>query len=326
MIKTVISLCIAVICSHILALGQSQPKRTASVLISALDKNGQTVSDLGKENFQVKLNGRSAPVLGSHYSYGSRRVVVLLDMRNYMKGESINNVWPIARETLENALLETPVSTQVALVTLSSQLETVVDFTKGKSVIEDWVKKGPSQRADIKPCREECTGLLDAISEATKLLHPSQPGDAVYAITRGGDGESDISKTELEKQMLASGIRLFAFLFINDVRFEGEPLHPGPIAEIADETGGAVRSISGREGLRAPVVEFYRDDSTHDQIKALTRELGAEVNGFYTLDLEPSIPPGKLCKVSASVTEKDGKPNKSVATVAYQRAVFTPRD
>jgi hypothetical protein len=320
----------ALLFGGLLSVAQAQPKRTVSVLINVLDQNGSTVPDLRKENFQVKLNGHVVALVDASYSLGPRRIVVLLDMRSSMKGQSINNAWPIAREALEDVLTEAPTGAQIALLTLPSQVDKIADFSQGRPAIEDWLKHGPSQRSDIKACenayRKECTGLLDAVSEASKLLQPSQPGDVIYLITRGGDGISDVSKTDLTKQLLRNGIRLFAVLFVKDVRFEGEPPIPtSPIREVTRETGGAVFSIPGREGLRSWVVEFYEDDKTREGIMIHTREFVAKVSGFYTLELESHVRPGKLSSVSANIAEKNGSVRKNV-TLTYQRVLLTPDD
>src|SRR5713101_4087990 len=325
MVKKSILMASALLFGGLLSVAQSPPKRTVSVLINVLDQNGSAVSDLRKENFQVKLNGHPAALVGAPYSFGPRRIVVLLDMRSSMKGQSINNAWVIAREALEDVLTESPTGAQIALLTFSSQVDKIVDFSQGRPAIKDWLKHGPSQRSDIKACTKECTGLFDAVSEAPKLLQPSQPGDVIYAITRGGEGNSDVSKTDLKKQLLRNGIRLFAFLFVNDVRFEGEPIRPSSIVEVARETGGAVFSIPGREGLRSWVVEFHEDDKTRERIRLYTRELSAEVSGFYTLELDDHVPPGKLSRVSAEIAENNGRVRKNV-TLAYQRVLLTPDD
>lgn len=316
----------------LLSVAQSPPKQTVSVLINVLDQNGSAVPDLGKEHFQAKLNGRPIDLVGASYSFGPRRIVVLLDMRYSMKGESINNAWSIARDALGDVLTEIPTGAQIALLTFSSQVDRIADFSQGRPTIEDWLKHGPSQRSDFKEPteihtkdpRRKYTGLLDAVSEATKLLQPSQPGDVVCVITRGGEGYNDVSKADVKKQLLRNGIRLFGFLFVNDVRFEGEPIPPSLVVELAHETGGTVFSIPGREGLRARV-EFYEGDKTREKIRLYAREFSAQVSGFYTLQLDAHVPPGKLSRVSAEIVENNGNVRRNV-TLAYQRLLLTPDD
>ena len=302
------------------------------MLINVLDQNGSAVPDLGKEHFQAKLNGRPVDLVGASYSFGPRRIVVLLDMRYSMKGESINNAWSIARDALGDVLTEIPTGSQIALLTFSSQVDKIADFSQGRPAIEYWLKHGPSQRPDFKEPtkihaedpRRKYTGLLDAVSEAAKPLQPSQPGDVVCVITRGGEGYSDVSKADVKKQLLGNGIRLFGFLFVNDVRFEGEPIPPSPIVELAHETGGTVFSIPGREGLRSRV-EFYEGDKTREKIRLYARDFSAQVSGFYTLELDAHVPPGKLSRVSAEIAKSNGKVRKDV-TLAYQRLLLTPDD
>ena len=66
----------------------AQPSTTAnrSLMVNVLDRSGNAVRDLTKENFQVKINKQPVVVLGAEYSLAPRRIVVLLDMSGSMGG------------------------------------------------------------------------------------------------------------------------------------------------------------------------------------------------------------------------------------------------
>src|SRR5277367_2879001 len=119
MVKKSIVLASALLFSGLRCVAQSPTKQTPSILINVLDQNGSAVPDLGEGDFQVKLDGRPAVLVAAPYSFGPRRIVVLLDMRDSMKGQSIHNAWPIAREALEDLLAE-KTGDQIALLTFSS--------------------------------------------------------------------------------------------------------------------------------------------------------------------------------------------------------------
>lgn len=159
-----------------LAAAQTAPTQTTrSLLVNVLDRNGNAVRNLTKDSFRVKLNGHAAALLDAHYNLAPRRIVVLLDMSGSMAGETEKNEkWRIAREAIEDFLTETPAEVQVALVTFSSKIHDILDFSQGRSSIIEWLKRGPSQRSDIKGT----TPFFDAASAAAKLLEPALPGDS----------------------------------------------------------------------------------------------------------------------------------------------------
>src|SRR5207302_11329952 len=90
------------------------------------------------------------------------------------------------------------------------------------------------------------TALYDTILEALKSLEPTQPGDAIYVITDGGENASAEKLTQLEDSLESSGVRLFAFLL-------GGPWLTSPgqwsvtdLYALVRESGGSLASVSPR--------------------------------------------------------------------------------
>src|SRR2546421_7672124 len=82
--------------------------QSRSILVNVLDRNGNAVRDLTKENFLVKINKQPAAVVDAGYSLAARRIVVLLDMSGSMGGTRGTEKWKIARETVEDLFAQTP--------------------------------------------------------------------------------------------------------------------------------------------------------------------------------------------------------------------------
>jgi hypothetical protein len=310
-------------------VSQAQPPKqaTSSLLVNVVDRNGDAVRGLTKDNFRVKVNGHSAALLDVEYSLAPRRIVVLLDTSRSMAGQSEENKkWWIAREAIEDLLAKTPDDVQVALLTFSSQVHDVFDFSQGRSAVAAWLKRGPSQRSAIKGT----TAFYDATVAAAKLLEPAHPGDSIYAITDGGDDSSHTSETDTKNRLTRSQIRLFLFLFREPMPTEEERSGADSVMELARDTGGFIFGVSAQSSLAASgqpslgALDFdYGDDAkVRERIDLYTRALNTQVNGFYILQLDAAPSTRRSGKVSLEIVDGSGKVRKDVAST-YQRALVT---
>jgi hypothetical protein len=305
----------ALLACALLAPAQSAPKQPASsLLVNVLDRHDNAVRDLPIDDFRVKVNGHPAAVVEAHYNLAPRRIVVLLDMSGSMAGGTEKNrKWQIAREAIEDLIAESPADVNLALLTFSFQVHDAFDFSQSRGSMAAWLKKGPTQRADVKGR----TALYDAVLAATRLLGPTLPGDSIYVITDGGDNSSHISETKAMELLLRSGIRLFVFLLAESPLTEEERAGKDSVIDIARATGGFVFGVAGRAAgasfLPSWDFEYEYDARTREKIELYTQALNVQVNGFYTLRLETPVRPSKLRKVSLEIVDRRGQPRKDVA-------------
>ncbi len=305
-------------------MAQSAPTQsTSALLVNVLDRKGNAVRNLTKDNFRVKVNGHPAAVVAAGYGLAPRRIVVLLDMSGSMAGATEKNKkWQVAREAIEDLIAESPADVKVALLTFSSQVRDTFDFSQSRSSLAAWLNVGPSRRDAVKGT----TALYDAVLAATKLLEPTLAGDAIYVITDGGDNSSHISGTKVRELLLKSKIRLFVFLLAEPPVTEEERAGEGSVMGIALTTGGFVFGAAGRSTgasfLPSWDVEYDYNAWAQEKIRLYSRALNIQVNGFYTLHVETPIRPKKLSKVSLDIVDGTGKVSKDVAWT-YQR-LFPP--
>src|SRR5580765_6241586 len=217
------------------------PVPPRSLVVNVLDRNGNAVRDLTNNNFRVKVNGHPAAILAAPYSLAPRRIIVLLDMSGSMGGEKDGKKWQIAREAVEDLLAQSPADVSIGLLTFSDQVHDVFAFSQGRSTISRWLREGASQRPNVRGH----TALRDAIQASLRMLEPFHPGDAVYAITDGGDNASHVSVDKTTTALRESGVRLFAFLFAERIPME-EELGGDSLVQMASDSGGFVFGISGR--------------------------------------------------------------------------------
>jgi Mg-chelatase subunit ChlD len=311
----VLAYILLVTCGFFAAAQQAPIQSTRSLIVNVLDRNGNAVRDLTKDSFRVKVNGHPAAIVAASYDLSPRRIVVLLDMSGSMSGGAEQSKkWRIAREAVEEFLVETPADVQVALVTFSSKVHNVIELSLDRSSIEAWLKHGSSERSDIKGT----TAFYDAAVAAAKLLQPARDGDAIYAITDAGDNRSHVLPADARRLLLRAGIRLFLFLFSEPNPFEQDRVDS--VLKLARETGGFVFGVTGKRGLHIFDFNYNDGESTRDRIKLYTRALNIQINGFYTVRCDTPAPEKKLSKISIEVVDGSGKVNKDIAWT-YQRVL-----
>jgi Mg-chelatase subunit ChlD len=299
---------------------KANEQTTQSLIVNVLDRHGNAVRDLTKENFRLRIRGRPVSVLDAQYSLAPRRMVVLVDTSGSMAGNFDNKKWTIARDAVEELLALTPPDVALALLTFSKNVQVKADFAKGRPAIADWLREGPSQPGNLKGQ----TALFDAVSAGLKLLEPVRHGDAIYAVTDGGDNNSHTSKNQAEAALLKSGVRLFVFLFSEPAPVEEMRVGVDSTVELAGNTGGFVfgtPAISVRGSVYGSLNFLYDYNSrTRERIKLYTQMLNIQLNGFYTLQVaEPSH---KRARVSLDIVDNEGRGRRDVA-FTFPR-VFVP--
>src|ERR1700675_2235355 len=190
----------------------AQPSTSAiprSIMVNVLDRNGNPVRDLTKSNFHVRVNKQPVMVIGSEYSLAPRRIVVILDVSGSMAGNRDTEKWRIAREALDDLFALTPTEVPIAFLTFSDHVQDVFDFRESRAAISAWFRERPAQRSYPKGR----TALLDAVIAGIRIFQPLRPGDAIYAITDGGDNSSHVSLNQTKAALRQAGVRFFGFLF-----------------------------------------------------------------------------------------------------------------
>jgi hypothetical protein len=309
----------------VLADAQStQNQSSSSLMANVLDRNGGAVRNLPKDNFRIRVDGHPAIVLDASYSLAPRRIIALLDMSGSMDDQD-HRKWKVAREAMEDLLTETPRDVSIALLTFSDDVHDVFDFSQSRSSISAWLKEGDSRHGDARIHGR--TALFDAVLRATKVLGPARPGDAIYLISDGGDNRSHTNENEIRELLLRSEIRLFVFFFAEYVPYE-VLVSPNSLKEISRDTGGFIFGVEARSrginGYPSGDLVYDFDERTRERIKACTRALNIQVNGFYKLRLDLPGAPGKARKVSLDVVDGTGKPRKDV-TITHSTLLRQPK-
>jgi hypothetical protein len=270
-----IALCLL---SHTLKAEDSPCRQTVPVTVT--DTTGKPVLGLTASHFVGQLRGAPITVLSASSDTNPPKIALLLDASGSMVDES--EVWrpalTIARDLVDRLAPGPP----LAFFVFASHVDKMVDFTpKREPVLQQIDELQAGRKVLSKGFRR--TSLWDTVIEAFKSFGTPRVGDAIYAITDGGDNASDANLAKVEKALLTGGVRFFAIL---------TPPHRGTVPpeeqygatvlnEIAQATGGfMMKSYNGRFGR--PLGS--------DQLGVELDLLYSWTLHFYRLELQPMRP------------------------------------
>lgn len=224
-------------------LAQTVPCPAASIPVGVRDTNGTFVSDVPASAYRATVHGKKVDVRSAALPTSGPRVVLILDVSGSMSAKP--STWQHAMEAALDVAGSTT-NTHVALVLFASQVLDVLDFTHSRQEILDRLQT--IARRD-KPNGSEGKGqtaLWDAILQSSAMLQSPETGDAIFAITDGGDNHSERNWGNAKRQLLQQGIRFFAFLpFERYFPTEEEKLGIENAESLAEQTGGDWTIIDG---------------------------------------------------------------------------------
>jgi Mg-chelatase subunit ChlD len=300
---------------------QDNPCLNRTVAVNVMTEDGRLVKGLTASNFRAKLNGKPIDITSVDYDDGPHRVVILLDVSGSMTGSYDRGPWPAAMAVLKSLLSSASSQTSFAFCTFARDMEVTVQFGKGsKAVIEalqklettDWSPpKGPGRY----------TALWDAISRAVDLLRPSQPGDAIFLVTDGGENVSKERDREVKDALVRSQARLFTFLTL-ELLPVGRPLEsvngPEVLQDWARSTGGDLFYYPPRQRLSpnlVPDAELEMRAENPKLIPEAARLLAEEMSEVFAVHIKLPEPIEKPRDLKLEIVNALGKKHPPVRIV-----------
>jgi hypothetical protein len=164
----------------------------------------------------------------------------------------------------------------------ANQVDKMVDFTpKREPVLQQIDELRAGRKVLSKGFRR--TSLWDTVVEAFKSFGTPRVGDAIYAITDGGDNASDADLAKVEKTLLSGGVRFFAIL---------TPPHRGPVSP--EEQYGPTRLNELTQATGGFMMNSYKGPFGgplgSDQLGVELDLLYSWTLHFYRLELQPMQP------------------------------------
>jgi hypothetical protein len=222
------------------------------------------------------------------------------------------NKWKIALTAASELVSSASPRAHISLFTFASKVEKRFDLTSDHKEIEQWLD-APSTR-DTSTLNGQ-TALYKAILEALKELDPAQPGDAIYAITDGGENASAESKRHIGLALQKSEVRLFVFMLNGPVDDPDEDTGRRELHDLALGSGGFGSSV-GPYSLTARMNGSYDyDNRVVARIRAWTQVLEAEIGNFYIIQIETPASSFKSEDWKLQVLDDQGRTRKDVSVV-----------
>ncbi len=268
--------------------------RQVTVTINAVDQRWIPIEGLRRDNFKARFNKHDLQLAYLTFADGPRRIVVLLDTSGSMSGaETGGDEWEVARDEAREFITTAPAKTRLSLVTFADKVEERSNLSEDRHRALEWFD---SRGASLKSIKGH-TSLYEAILAGLKELDPPQPGDAIFAVTDGGENASKARFEQVANLLRASGVRLYTFLLPATFSNEGF----GSLLELVRESGGfAVQvhpsSIAAEPFLHRPLFSVhwqspippYRivyDDRLKSAVKASAYAFNQQISTFYLLTL-----------------------------------------
>jgi hypothetical protein len=221
-------------------------RRTAPVTVT--DLRGKPILRLAAGDFVGHLRGTPIAVLSANTDTNVPRIALLLDASGSVldSPESWGPALTIAHDLVDRLAPGSP----LAFFVFASQVDKMVDFTPERGPVLQQIDELQAGRKVLtKGFRR--TSLWDTVVEAFKSFGSPQVGDAIYAITDGGDNGSKADLGNVEKALLSAGVRFFAILPPPHRGFvpPEEQYGPTTLNELAQATGGfLMKSYKGPFG------------------------------------------------------------------------------
>jgi len=313
------------------ACGQDAPCLRRTVIVNVVTEAGFPVRDLVLNDFSAKLGSKPVGLLTLTPQTAFPRIVLVLDASGSMAAPSVK--WERVRQMALDLVRKAPEASPIALIVFGSQVVVRVDFTQGRTaVLEQLLTIQPGNNI-LKKGR--LTALWDALLEAVQILQPAMPGDVIYAITDGVDNHSRTRPTEIERRLIASGVRLFInvpFISVPAI----SPFQAGPVPLLADRvrtpeelnaaheisklteaTGGAVFYVPPSILLQKP----SPDEKYLAQLSAAVAPLYEQMKNYYQLEIDLPVEVDKARPWKLELVKTPDKKRKGLH-LAYPRKLL----
>jgi VWFA-related protein len=245
------------------------------ITATVFDTEGNLVSRLPREAFEVYEDGTRQPVTQFTNERVPVSVAVLLDASDSMYGQRIQD----AREAVERFLFQLlDPSDEFLLVAFNHRPHVLTEWTRAREVLQPALGL-------LTPFGG--TALYDAIMTALPLLaRRTEQRAAILLISDGADSASDTSLLQLRTAMLRSDVFAYAIAVNSrDRRPINAQVNPVTLREITDGSGG-----------RTEVVQDTTD------LQAVTARIAEELNNQYLLGYDaPHGPDGQYHSIRVRV-------------------------
>ena len=284
---------------------------TRTLAVGVLDSAGNLVPNLSAANFHAKLHGHDLQILSASLDSGPRRIVLVLDASGSMMNAGPG--WKIEKSISQYLIQVAPQGASIAQMAFATRVFATVDFNQDPPALlknlADLVRA--SEYRHWGPGK---TALYDAISYARDLFGVPNVGNAILVLSDGADNRSRLSVSDVRRNLLAAGVRLFAVLIMDQLSFRTrmpeEINGPSQLRDVVKDTGGMSLILPKFLPLEAPA--NTRPDSRVEKDHLALKRLFQQMGEFYRLDVRLPETVEKPTKWKLEVIDANGMPMRGV--------------
>jgi len=202
-------------------------------VVNVRDSRGAFVANLPISSFYVRVGGREATVSSANAFNGTNWLIMIVDASASLSGDASNEqeLWRAIKNLSEQLITLAPPSTKLALVVFSERVLRRLDFGHSRQELVTTIEQLPAPTGK--------TALWDSLLEPGSIFSDPIPGDAVVAISDGGDDFSKSRSRDVQSVFVAEGVRIFAIGLRHSYSESEEELIGGQdFARVAKPTGG----------------------------------------------------------------------------------------
>jgi Ca-activated chloride channel family protein len=285
----------------LLAQSTSQPAQavaqpaTVKLSVLVLDKKGQPVTDLGREDFQVFEGDEPRAV-----SFFSKEDVPVSYGLLIDSSGSLRPQFPKIIEAGKLIVSGGGPADETFLVRFisSDKIELAQEFTADKAALQDRIGTFKVEGGQ--------TALIDALYHSAAYLAQRKPEEdvtrrrrALILVSDGEERGSHRRPEELIQFLRKADIQVFSIGVVSDLDEEGGYIRKAPRAKAVELLEGLAKETGGR----AFIVESPSE--LHDAALELARHLHSQ----YLIGYNAACKPGKdaYCKVRVKLTDAPGR-------------------
>jgi hypothetical protein len=262
-----------------------------TVAVNVRDHKGMFVAGLSPSSFQAQ--SQSHPVAVSAANVGSAPRILLLLKASGSIGDSPQK-WQVEKLIAGSVLSSSHGNANVALALFASEIVESVDFSNPPESTLRRIQQ-LSDIGELVPKRKRQTALYDSLLQSLGLFATPVVGDAVYIVSDAGEGISRASSGEVERALLARGVRAYVFMLHTGYLYPEEAAVP-TLAHFAEVTGGRLVYVQG----------------VGPQLEADLKGAFDQTTQFYSLQLALRTAGDKELGWSLEVVDDKGKRRKDV--------------
>ena len=231
--------------------------RERTLFVSAVDKDGEPVADLGVSDFVVTEDGRRREVLRVSRAIEPMDIALLVD-----NSQAADNTTLPMREGLTNFVTKMAQGNQIALIALASRPTILTDYTSDVKRLTDGI-------ALVWPQRQSGMTLLDAIVETSRGLERRETTRAAFvAIVTNGVEYSKWFSPEVVEAMKRASVSLHAITIggADDLSTEEGRERARVLNSAAPATGGQRIVILADTGINPALQKVARQRSAQYKV------------------------------------------------------------